>query len=72
MAELNAIFAPIAPAQQPSAGQTPPKSEPKTAIAAELGDLYGAIIYELTPKEREFLEQNLNPIQTITQRYLWQ
>jgi protein TonB len=68
--DLNAIFASQTP--KPTNAETPPSAPPKTAIAAELIDLYGAIFYDLTPKEREFMEQNLNQIQTITQRYLWQ
>ncbi|MDR2905411.1 MAG: TonB family protein [Helicobacteraceae bacterium] len=72
VAELNSIFA---PAPLPAKPETSAKNPAKPAIlptisAAELGDLYGLTLHELTPEEREFLEQNLNPIQTITQRYL--
>ena len=73
VADLNAIFAPAPIVTGGAAAiESPERNEPRTAIAAELGDLYGVMLYELTPQEREFLEQNLNPIQTITQRYLWQ
>ncbi|MDR2033651.1 MAG: TonB family protein [Helicobacteraceae bacterium] len=68
--ELNALFAPTTLDEQTAQSAKP--SETPSAIAAELGDLYGLMIRELTPEERRFMEQNLNPIQTITQRYLWQ
>jgi protein TonB len=68
--ELNAIFVPTTPDKQTTQSAKP--NETPSAIAAELGDLYGLMIRELTPEERRFMEQNLNPIQTITQRYLWQ
>ncbi|MDR1451277.1 MAG: TonB family protein [Helicobacteraceae bacterium] len=71
LADLNAIFAPNPAAPQTPAMETLPKREAKTASDADLIDLYGLTIYDLSPREREFLEQNLNPIQVITQRYLW-
>jgi TonB family protein len=75
IAELNALFAPAAPSEPPI--ETPKETIDETGgalavEATELGELYGLTIRDLTPSERRFLEQNLNPIQTITQRYLWQ
>ncbi|MDR3347600.1 MAG: TonB family protein [Helicobacteraceae bacterium] len=76
--ELNRLFAPeIVEPLDPTdpINTTDPIARQEQERVAKpltlLDDLYGLMIYELSAQEREFLEQNLNPIQTITQRYLW-
>ncbi|MDR3162315.1 MAG: energy transducer TonB [Helicobacteraceae bacterium] len=60
VSELNRVFEPM----------TIPDAAKLTIPVSELGELYGTMLFSLTPGEREFLEENLNPIQVITQRYL--
>ncbi|GHV06822.1 hypothetical protein AGMMS50229_12350 [Campylobacterota bacterium] len=69
IAELNSLLSsqPSAEAGEQTEGD---RRNMPTVSSAALGDLYGLMLYELTRGEREFLEQHLNPIQTITQRYL--
>ncbi|MDR0746701.1 MAG: energy transducer TonB [Helicobacteraceae bacterium] len=58
--DLNRVFEPM----------TTTNATELTIPASELGELYGTMLLSLTAGEREFLEENLNPIQVITQRYL--
>ena len=71
VAQLNDIFAPAAPAVSAPYTEIALPNMP-TISASELGELYGLTLFDLTPEERKFLDTHLNPIQTITQRYLWQ
>ena len=74
------IFAPtplsaqqLSEAFERSEDERPDRSGPlqeSTVPPAEVADLYGAMLYDLSPKERTFIEDKLEGIGRITQRYL--
>ncbi len=55
--------------QEPEKSPAAPPKRPQIPDS-EIGDLYGDMIYDLSPQERAFIEDRLEGIGRITQRYL--
>lgn len=46
------------------------RKEPKNRISKEITDLYGGMAHSMSPRQLEYLDENLNSIGEITQKYL--